>query len=791
MTSLIHNILLFSQNKMIERMVDAELREDYLLESVCEEKLFCEKLKDPKFGIVVLGTKPSMESFDLLEEISRDRKTLKVVLLSDDEDSIGFYLKNNFDLIAEFPFEKGEVRHAIHQIINEREAAKHAQVLLVDDNADDLNFAKEVLAVEGLNVTMASDALEALKIVQEKKFAFDLIITDLGMPKMNGVELIQRLKVFPVSRNIPVICSTSQTKNELEVEALKAGAIDFIFKPYKKEILVTRSLHHIQAYRDREGLQEEVDRQTKDLKESRKQALISMSQALAANKSKSEFISNMSHELRTPLNGILGAAEIMKGTCEGDDTEEWITMIQHNGHNLLNIINNILDYSRMDTGDIELEMHKFSIHQMVHSLEREFSKDMITKGLSFHYQYPEELSENLRSDPGRLKQILSNLMDNAVKFTAEGGVTVKIDTDIQFEDTYLMVHIMDTGLGMSETQIEVLFEAFTQGEEHLTKSVEGTGLGLAIAKGLARVMGGDITVTSKLGEGSDFCLRIPVHEVYEETTNVLVQDIPEKGLNIFGLGQKENLEYRFPCVFELENYKPVMYDSTDALFRHLDLHPVACPLILIDESFDNSNSLDVGKKIIEFEPSARCIFTTQEGFRGQSKLVSDYGFAAYLTGVISEDDFDILIHKLLKSDLNRTLTKYDISKPSKAHILLIEDNSVTQKIVLKLLSKMNIECDIAENGKIGYEQFFKKSYDLVLMDLSMPEMDGFTATKAIHEKLEELGPKAKKVPIAAFTSHSSEENKLKAEQLGMFAFITKPISKDKLDTVISQVIKTT
>jgi signal transduction histidine kinase len=775
---------------MIERMIHAELHEDYILDKVNDETLFYEKLKDPRFGVIFLGTKPNQKTFDLLEKISVERKIMKVVLLSEDDyDSMDFYLELKFDLVVESPFEKDEVRHAIHQIINEKEAAKNVRVLLVDDTTAYLEFAQKILEDEGLKVTCASNGLEALQIIQERKILFDLIITDLGMPKMNGVELIQRLKVFPLTRSIPIICSTSQTNDDVEIEALKAGAIDFIFKPFKKEVLLTRSMHHIQAFRDREGLQVEVDRQTMDLKESRKQALISMGQALSANKSKSEFISNMSHELRTPLNGILGAAEIMKGTCEGDETEEWITMIQHNGHNLLNIINNILDFSKMDTGDIELEMHKFSIHQMVHSLEREFSKDMISKGLEFKYKYPEEMAEYLRSDPGRLKQILNNLIDNAVKFTGEGKVSIKIEMDLQFEESFLMVHVIDTGRGMTENQVEYLFEAFTQAEDSLTKSVEGTGLGLSISKGLAKVMGGDITVKSQLGEGSDFCLRIPVQEVNEETSNTLVQDIPSTGLYIFGLGQKESLEYRFPCVFELENYKPVMFEKTDALMRHLDLHPVSCPLILIDESFENSNSLEVGKQILDFEPSARCIFTTQEGFRGQSKLVSDYGFAAYLTGIISEDDFDSLIHKLLKSDLKRTLTKYDISKPSKGHVLLVEDNSVTQKIALKLLNKMNIECDIAENGKIGCEQFFKKKYDLVLMDLNMPEMDGFEATQAIHEKQDQLGTEHKKVPIVAFTSNSNAENKRLAEQVGMSAFISKPISKEKIDSLISEMLK--
>lgn len=775
---------------MIERMVYAELHEEYLLEATNDEKVFSEKLKDPKYGIIFLGTKPSLNTFELIEKFSRERKLLKIVLLSEDDDSIDFYLKLDFDLVVESPFEKGEVKHAIHQIINENNATQNAQVLLVDDSFEDRELAKNILISENLHITCAEDAIQALQIIQDRKINFDLVITDLGMPKMNGVELIQRLKVFPVSRNIPIICATSQTNDAVEIEALKAGAIDFIFKPYKKEVLLTRSLHHIQAYRDREGLQEEVDRQTSDLNESRKQALISMGQALAANKSKSEFISNMSHELRTPLNGILGAAEIMKGTCEGDDTEEWITMIQHNGHNLLNIINNILDFSKMDTGDIELEIQKFSIHQMVHSLEREFSKDMISKGLVFEYIHHEELCENLRSDPGRLKQILSNLMDNAVKFTSGGKITIKADMEIQFEESYLIVHVIDTGRGMNAGQLEYLFEAFTQVEDAMTKGVDGsTGLGLAISKGLARVMGGDITATSELDKGSDFCLRIPVQEVYEETSNTLIQEIPEKGLNIFGLGQKESLQYRFPCVFEHDNYEPKLFEHTEQLLRHLDLHPVSCPLILIDESFDNSNSLEVGKKILDFEPSARCIFTTQEGFRGQNKLVSDVGFAAYLTGTISEDDFENLIYKLLKSNLKGTLTKYDISKPSRGRILLIEDNPITQKVTSKLLDKMNLECDIAENGKIGFDQFFKKEYDLVLMDLSMPEMDGFKATQAIHDKLEQLGKERYKVPIVAFAPYSDDEHQHRAEQMGMSAFISKPITKEKIDSVISRVIK--
>lgn len=360
------------------------------------------------------------------------------------------------------------------------------KILIVDDVSVNLERMAEILnADQAYLIAKARNGRSAIS--KAKATLFDLILLDIMMPDIDGFEVCRQLKEYPGTRDVPIIFITGQVDVESIVRGFKAGAVDYIPKPFSQEELKARVNLHI------------------DLKKTKEELISAKDKAEAAAHAKSLFLANMSHEIRTPMNGIIGMVEIMKQTELTKDQHDYLSIVEVSSENLLAIINDILDYSKIEAGQIELEKLDFSIHNEIKEVLQLLSYKSNEKQLELISNVNPDIPNNLLGDPLRIKQILINLINNAIKFTDKGNVKVNVDIIRKEEKSLeLKFEVIDTGIGISEEGKQKLFKSFSQTDASTTRKYGGTGLGLAISKNLCNLMQGDIGVESELGNGTNF-----------------------------------------------------------------------------------------------------------------------------------------------------------------------------------------------------------------------------------------------------------------------------------------------
>ncbi len=646
------------------------------------------------------------------------------------------------------------------------------KILIVDDIEMNRDILMKIFA-ENYILFSADNGKTAMDILEENDI--NIVLLDLSMPVMDGYEVIKAMKIDKRLSAIPIVVTTGAV-DKSERKAFDLGADDFITKPFDPYIVRKRVENLIQKY----VLQ----------MENLKQAL---GQAEQLNKAKSEFLSRMSHDLRSPINSIISISNLLKDhNLDHERVDELSDKIEQSSRYLLGVINDILNVSAIENKKIVITKSPFDFKKQIESIAAMFYAQCKEKNIDFHLSLTDFTEEYLFGDPMKLKEVLINLVSNAVKFTSAGGsVTIRVTQTSRIGSMLkLRFDIIDTGIGIEESRQETIFEAFTQESSETAAEYGGSGLGLSIVKNVTELMGGSVELQSKKGKGSTFSVELPF-----SVSRELPKISPEKLKGVRALmvdDDKETQEYGKKVMSRLGIQCDIASSGEEALEKMQTAfnENEGYDICFVDWRLPEMSGIDITRKIRSIFDDDTVIVVASA--YDTEEIEKDAKMAG-ANVVVPKPMFQSTVFDLLMDITGGAYSEnnddvYDDYVFNGKHLLIAEDNALNAQMESEILHLVGFQTERAANGKIACEKFeasAEGTYDAILMDVQMPIMNGLDAARYIRSCSH---PQAKTIPIIAVTANAFTDDVKETRAAGMNEHVVKPIDTDRFYQVLDKCV---